>query len=89
VLTRRWCVGLDSLGRRMHTFMHESYAVWGLTAETLVRLCVLTHPTHTFPYDTAHPDGTSLEEWFTAVVGLPDFAREVADVERSRRKRRK
>lgn len=64
----------------MHSFRYGEYETWGLTAETLVRLCVLAFPAHPFPYDTRHPDGLCMEGWFGRVLALPEFRAEAERV---------
>lgn len=64
----------------MHSFRYGEYETWGLTAETLVRLCVLAFPAHPFPYDTRHPDGLCMESWFGRVRALPEFRAEAERV---------
>lgn len=71
----------------MHTFTHETWDVWGLTGECLLRLALLCHPEHSFPYDTRHPDGTDMEDWFGRVLALPSFHAEARAAAEGRDKR--
>lgn len=41
----------NDVRRRMHTFRHRDFNVWGLTAEVLLRLCLLAHPSHSYSYE--------------------------------------
>ncbi len=66
----------------MHSFRHGEYETWGLTAETLVRLCVLAFPSHAFPYAVTHPDGLDMEGWMDRVLALPEFQAEAERVAR-------
>lgn len=66
----------------MHSFTFGQYETWGLTAETLVRICVLSYPDHQFPYDTRHPDGRCMEGWMGRVLQLPEFRAEAERVAR-------
>lgn len=72
----------------MHTFRHDDkWDVWGLTGEVLLRLAQLCFPQHVFPYDTRHPDGTDMEDWFGRVLTLPAFHEEALAEAEGRRKR--
>jgi hypothetical protein len=66
----------------MHSFRHGEHETWGLTAETLVRLCVLACPSHPFPYPVNHPDGLCMEGWMGRVVALQEFRAEAERVAR-------
>ncbi len=73
---------------RMHTFRYgEQWDVWGLTAETLVRLALLCFPDYPFPYDTRHPDGELMETWYERVLALPEFHREARAAAAGHRKK--
>lgn len=71
-----------TLRRRMHSFVYRQYEVWGLTAETLVRLAVLSFPSHPFSFDVRHPDGSDMEGWMERVLQLPAFQAEAERVAR-------
>lgn len=72
----------------MHKFRHaDKWDVWGLTAETLLRLVIFCFPEHPFPYETCHPDGTHMETWYRRVLTLPEF-HEQAQAAESKRARK-